>query len=84
VLTDREIVVLKLRLGWNGKPPYTLEAAGRELGVTRERIRQVEALGLKKLLGPSFGSDKHSSLEVLEEAAVTKLRQILINYKEVE
>lgn len=41
--------VLARRLGWDGRPPSTLEAAGRELGVTRERIRQLQSKVLKRL-----------------------------------
>lgn len=37
------------RLGWSGKPPRTLEATGRELGLTRERIRQLQSNVLKRL-----------------------------------
>lgn len=41
--------VLARRLGWSGRPPITLEAAGQELGLTRERIRQVQSRVLKRL-----------------------------------
>jgi Sigma-70, region 4 len=36
--------VLAARFGWNGEEPQTLEACGQRLGVTRERIRQIQAL----------------------------------------
>jgi len=52
-LTDRESRVLKLRFGINGSKPMTLEEVGREFGVTRERIRQIEAKALRKLKHPS-------------------------------
>ncbi len=50
-LPDRERQVIELRYGLNGDPPCTLEEVGREFGVTRERIRQIENNTLKKLEG---------------------------------
>lgn len=52
-LPDREAKVLKLRFGLSGTRAMTLEEVGREFGVTRERIRQIEAKALKKLKHPS-------------------------------
>ncbi len=52
-LTDREAKVLRMRFGLDGKNPMTLEEVGREFGVTRERIRQIEAKALRKLKHPS-------------------------------
>lgn len=52
-LSDREARVLKFRFGLNGNKPMTLEEVGREFGVTRERIRQIEAKALRKLRHPS-------------------------------
>jgi RNA polymerase primary sigma factor len=52
-LSDRESRVLKMRFGLGGKKPMTLEEVGREFGVTRERIRQIEAKALRKLKHPS-------------------------------
>ena len=52
-LSDREARVLKMRFGLGGKRPMTLEEVGKEFGVTRERIRQIEAKALKKLKHPS-------------------------------
>jgi len=48
-LTDREDRVLRLRFGMAGGRPHTLEEVGREFGVTRERIRQIEAKALRKI-----------------------------------
>jgi RNA polymerase primary sigma factor len=52
-LTYREKRVLKLRFGIAGGHPHTLEEVGKEFGVTRKRIRQIEAKALRKLRNPS-------------------------------
>ncbi len=52
-LTDREAKVLKMRFGLHGAKALTLEEVGREFGVTRERIRQIESKALRKLRHPS-------------------------------
>ena len=53
MLSERENKVLRLRFGLDGQRPLTLEEVGREFGVTRERIRQIEAKALRKLKHPS-------------------------------
>lgn len=52
-LTDREEKVLRMRFGIGIKSDHTLEEVGQEFGVTRERIRQIEAKALRKLRHPS-------------------------------
>jgi RNA polymerase primary sigma factor len=52
-LSDREAKVLKMRFGLSGNKMMTLEEVGRKFGVTRERIRQIEAKALRKLKHPS-------------------------------
>ena len=49
MLTHREREVLELRFGLKGEHPRTLEEVGQKFGVTRERIRQIEAKTLAKL-----------------------------------
>lgn len=48
-LTERETMVLLMRFGFKNGRIYTLEEIGKEAGVTRERIRQIELKALKKL-----------------------------------
>ena len=52
-LTDREEKVLRMRYALLDGKHYTLEEVGKEFGVTRERIRQIESKALKKLRSPS-------------------------------
>lgn len=52
-LTDREEKVLRLRYGLLDGKTHTLEEVGKEFGVTRERIRQIESKALRKLRQPS-------------------------------
>ena len=52
-LTPREEMVIRLRYGLDDAHPRTLEDVGKEFGVTRERIRQIEAKALRKLRHPN-------------------------------
>jgi RNA polymerase primary sigma factor len=53
-LTDREKKIIELRFGIEDGKFRTLEEVGREFGITRERIRQIEAKALRKLRHPSY------------------------------
>jgi RNA polymerase primary sigma factor len=62
-LPEREREVVKLRYGMNGdRDPQSLEAIGRELGLTRERVRQIEAAALERLA-------VHRELDAVSDAA---------------
>ena len=52
-LTPREETVIRMRLGFDDNRAKTLEEVGRELGVTRERIRQIETKAIRRLRHPS-------------------------------
>ncbi|MBP7997933.1 MAG: RNA polymerase sigma factor RpoD [Chloroflexi bacterium] len=52
-LNERERSVLEMRFGLNDGKDHTLEEVGKQFGVTRERIRQIEAKALRKLRHPS-------------------------------
>ena len=52
-LSPREQKVIELRFGLRDGKPRTLETVGREFGVTRERIRQIEAKAIRKLRHPT-------------------------------
>ena len=62
-LNEREANVLRLRFGMNVNHAYTLEEVGNELGITRERVRQIETRALRKLRNPM-------RMNVLREALV--------------
>lgn len=62
-LADRERKVIELRFGLVDGHPRTLEEVGREFGVTRERIRQIESKTLAKLRHPSRSSKLKDYLE---------------------
>jgi len=62
-LSERERKVLELRFGLHDNNPRTLEEVGKVFGVTRERIRQIEAKALRKLRHPSRSRKLRDYLE---------------------
>lgn len=59
-LTDRERIIIERRFGLNGYEPMSHEKVGKEFGVSRERVRQIEARTLSKLR-------KHKNSKILGE-----------------
>jgi RNA polymerase primary sigma factor len=62
-LTHRERKVIELRFGLEGEQPRTLEEVGQKFGVTRERIRQIEAKTLAKLTSCRDSHQLHDFLD---------------------
>ncbi len=52
-LTPREAEVIRLRFGLDGGRSYTLEEVGQKIGLTRERVRQIQAEAMRRLRHPS-------------------------------
>jgi RNA polymerase primary sigma factor len=61
-LPPREVRILQLRYGLLDGQAYTLEEVGRKVGVTRERVRQIEAQALSRLRHPSIRRKLHDYL----------------------
>ena len=68
-LTAREAEIIRMRFGLTGQPPKTLEECAVVYGVTRERIRQIEARAMRKLKSPDRSGRLKGFLDTPEEGA---------------
>ena len=66
-LTERESKVLKMRFGLVDGEEHTLAEVGKQFGLTAERIRQIEALALRKLKHPSRSRVLKEAVEPIQE-----------------
>jgi len=71
-LDERERLIVSLRYGLDGGEPHTLEAIGKHFGLSRERIRQIEARVMSKLRHPA-----NSDLDVAEEGLTQAFGEVL-------
>ena len=57
MLTERQQQVLRLRYGFSGEEPQSMEKVAVELGISKERVRQIEHQAMDKLktMGANFG-----------------------------
>ena len=66
-LDPREAKIIRLRFGLNGNPPMTLEKLGLEFNITRERIRQLQTLAMKKIRCMMEDFGRQRSQEQIDE-----------------
>ncbi len=63
-LTEREATVLRLRYGIGTSHDHTLEEVGRSMGLTRERVRQIESAAIRKLRSPDFAERLRDYIQI--------------------
>ena len=63
-MDEREAAILRMRFGLEGHEPMTLKEIGAQLGLTRERVRQIETAALKRLAGELRGPGHQVSLSL--------------------
>lgn len=68
-IDERDARVLRLRFGLEGQEPLTLKEIGREVGLTRERVRQIEVDALKRLQAHLMGEPSRRPLRFRDAAA---------------
>ena len=68
-LDERERALVARRFGLNGEKPYTLEQIGKEFGMSRERVRQIERHAIAQLKGKTSTVKKTETVKVTKKAA---------------
>ncbi len=63
-MDEREAAILRMRFGLEGHEPMTLKEIGAQLGLTRERVRQIETAALQRLAGELRGPGHQASLSL--------------------
>tara|TARA_B100001248_G_scaffold260540_1_gene249006 strand:- start:24085 stop:25017 length:933 start_codon:yes stop_codon:yes gene_type:complete len=67
LLNDREAEIIRMRFGFNDKTPKTLEDVGEHFGVTRERVRQLELIAMKRIREAMKDQGRQRTPEEIEE-----------------
>jgi RNA polymerase primary sigma factor len=67
MLDPREADIIRLRFGLEGRDPMTLEEVGSKIGVTRERVRQLQEQALRQLRKNMASFEKQRTAEEIEE-----------------
>ena len=68
-IDERDARVIRLRFGLEGQAPLTLKEIGREVGLTRERVRQIEMEALRRLQSQLMDDRPGRFLRTLADAA---------------
>ena len=67
MLDPREADIIRLRFGLEGRDPLTLEQVGAKIGVTRERVRQLQEQALRQLRKEMATFEKQRTAEEIKE-----------------
>ena len=73
-LDERESAIIRMRFGLNGDRPMTLEEVGQEFDITRERVRQLQNIALKKLRNNMHDKEEQRTVEEIHEEKVKAKR----------
>ena len=83
MLEPREADIIRLRFGLDGRDPLTLEEVGGQIGITRERVRQLQEQALRDLRKKMSKFEKQRTLEEVEmekqQAEKAKILQDLLH-----
>ncbi len=77
-LEAREADIIRLRYGLDGRDPLTLEEVGELMGVTRERVRQLQEIALRKLRREMASMERPRTAEEVREAKIREQRMEIL------